>query len=95
MSKCTGKSIQSLAITAAISIGTLGVTYFTYRYLTASPKKKVVFVLGGPGSGKGTNCTKITEQFGYVHLSAGDLLREERNSGSALAEMINNFIAEV
>jgi AAA domain len=31
----------------------------------------VVFVLGGPGSGKGTNCTKIVEKFGYVHLSAG------------------------
>lgn len=55
---------------------------------------KVVFVLGGPGSGKGTNCSKIVEMFGYVHLSAGDLLREERNSGSSLAEMINTFIAE-
>jgi UMP-CMP kinase len=54
----------------------------------------VVFVLGGPGSGKGTNCTKIVEKFGYVHLSAGDLLREERNSGSELASMINTFIAE-
>ena len=60
----------------------------------ANEKKDVVFVLGGPGSGKGTNCAKIVEQYGYVHLSAGDLLREERNSGSDLAEMINNFIAE-
>ena len=56
--------------------------------------KSVVFVLGGPGSGKGTNCSKIVEEFGFVHLSAGDLLREERNSGSELAEMINTFIAE-
>ena len=55
---------------------------------------QVVFVLGGPGSGKGTNCSKIVELFGYVHLSAGDLLREERNSGSELADMINTFIAE-
>lgn len=54
----------------------------------------MVFVLGGPGSGKGTNCTKIQEQFGYVHLSAGDLLRAERESGSELAEMINNYIKE-
>lgn len=48
--------------------------------------------LGGPGSGKGTNCTRIVEAFGYVHLSAGDLLREERQSGSALADMINTYI---
>lgn len=38
----------------------------------------VVFVLGGPGAGKGTQCEKIEEKFGYVHLSAGDLLRAER-----------------
>lgn len=55
---------------------------------------QVVFVLGGPGSGKGTNCARIVENFGYVHLSAGDLLREERNSGSELADMINTYIKE-
>jgi len=53
-----------------------------------------VFVLGGPGSGKGTNCSRIVENFGYVHLSAGDLLRAERATGSKLADMINTYIAE-
>lgn len=38
----------------------------------------VIFVLGGPGAGKGTQCERIESTFGYVHLSAGDLLREER-----------------
>ncbi|KAJ0755842.1 putative UMP/CMP kinase [Helianthus annuus] len=37
---------------------------------------------GGPGSGKGTQCANIVEHFGYTHLSAGDLLRAEINSGS-------------
>ena len=41
-------------------------------------KPNVVFVLGGPGAGKGTQCSRMVEQFGYVHLSAGDLLRAER-----------------
>ncbi|CAE7221606.1 cmpk, partial [Symbiodinium sp. KB8] len=55
----------------------------------------VVFVLGGPGSGKGTQCTKIAESFGYVHLSAGDLLREERaREGSEYGELINSYIKE-
>eukprot|EP01041_Mallomonas_annulata_P003261 gene3261-6452_t len=49
---------------------------------------------GGPGAGKGTQSALIYEKFGYVHLSAGDLLREERNSGSELADMINTFIKE-
>ena len=34
-------------------------------------------VLGGPGSGKGTQCAKLAETFGYLHISAGDLLRDE------------------
>lgn len=57
-------------------------------------KFEVVFVLGGPGAGKGTQCSLIVQNFGYTHLSAGDLLREERNSGSELADMINTFIKE-
>ena len=62
-----------------------------------SSKKHVVFVLGGPGSGKGTQCTLIAQDeiLGYDHMSAGDLLRAERNSGSELADMINEFIRYV
>lgn len=37
---------------------------------------------GGPGSGKGTQCEKIVETFGFTHLSAGDLLRKEISSNS-------------
>jgi UMP-CMP kinase len=55
----------------------------------SSSKPRVVFVLGGPGAGKGTQCAKIVEEFGWCHLSAGDLLREERKSGSADADLIN------
>lgn len=53
----------------------------------------VVFVLGAPGAGKGTQCSKIVEKFGFIHLSAGDLLREERNTpGSQYGELIENHI---
>ncbi|KAM4695811.1 adenylate kinase isoenzyme 1 isoform 1-T1 [Rhinophrynus dorsalis] len=43
---------------------------------------KIIFVVGGPGSGKGTQCEKIVEKYGYTHLSTGDLLRAEVSSGS-------------
>lgn len=59
----------------------------------AAEKPKIVFVLGAPGSGKGTQCAKIVESFNYVHLSAGDLLRAERNRpGAELAETIEEYI---
>merc|ERR1712080_544806 len=46
-------------------------------------KLPIVWVLGGPGCGKGTQCDKIVAKYGFTHLSSGDLLREEVNSGSA------------
>lgn len=56
-------------------------------------KPKVVFVLGGPGAGKGTQCANIVKEFGFVHLSAGDLLREERNTpGTKYGELIEEHI---
>ncbi|XP_044491924.1 UMP-CMP kinase 3-like isoform X2 [Mangifera indica] len=57
-------------------------------------KPTVVFVLGGPGSGKGTQCENIVNHFGYTHLSAGDLLRAEIKSGSENGTMIQNMIKE-
>ncbi|KAI5634935.1 adenylate kinase domain-containing protein [Phthorimaea operculella] len=54
---------------------------------------EVVFVLGAPGSGKGTQCSFISKEYGFEHLSAGDLLREERQRpGSEYGEMIEEKI---
>lgn len=55
----------------------------------------VIFVLGGPGSGKGTQCSLITQHFPYTHLSAGDLLREERQRpNSEYGELIEQHIRD-
>lgn len=55
----------------------------------------VLFVLGGPGAGKGTQCTKLVSDYGFEHLSAGDLLREEQDRpGSEFGEMIKSYIKE-
>jgi UMP-CMP kinase len=54
----------------------------------------VIFVLGGPGAGKGTQCMKLKD-LGFEHLSAGDLLRAERNrEGSPFGELINQIIKD-
>ena len=37
--------------------------------------KKIVIMIGPPGSGKGTQAKKIAAKYGYNHLSTGDLLR--------------------
>jgi len=55
---------------------------------------KVFFVLGGPGSGKGTQCANLKRDFAFKHLSAGDLLRAERNAGGPNAALINSYISD-
>ena len=55
-------------------------------------KKKLLF-LGPPGAGKGTQANIFCKKYGLVHLSTGDLLRDEVSSGSVLglkaAEIMN------
>lgn len=60
-----------------------------------SKQVTVIFVLGGPGAGKGTQCARLVEEHQFVHLSAGDLLRaEQTRSGSEYGEMIKTYIKE-
>ena len=61
-----------------------------------SPEQvQVIFVLGGPGAGKGTQCAKLVEDYHFVHLSAGDLLRAEQSrEGSEYGDLIRHYIAE-
>ncbi len=46
-------------------------------------KKKLLF-LGPPGAGKGTQANLFCKKYGLIHLSTGDLLRDEVSSGSVL-----------
>lgn len=52
------------------------------------PTPNVVFVLGGPGCGKGTMCALAQAQLGWTHLSTGELLRNERAAGGPMAAAI-------
>ncbi|KAI5645782.1 adenylate kinase domain-containing protein [Phthorimaea operculella] len=59
---------------------------------SAAVKKPIVWVLGGPGSGKGTQCEKIIAKYGFTHLSTGDLLRAEVKSGSPRAKTLTTIM---
>jgi len=47
---------------------------------------------GGPSSGKGTLCALLAKEYGFVHLSTGDLLRAEAakatEQGQAIAALM-------
>jgi len=48
----------------------------------------MICVNGGPGAGKGTQCERLVEAYGFNHMSTGDLLRKEVTNGGALAAEI-------
>lgn len=54
-------------------------------------KKHLIF-LGPPGAGKGTQAKRIKENFGFEHISTGELLRNEIRSGTPLGKEISNII---
>eukprot|EP00003_Mantamonas_plastica_P024868 TRINITY_DN473_c0_g2_i1.p1 TRINITY_DN473_c0_g2~~TRINITY_DN473_c0_g2_i1.p1 ORF type:complete len:236 (-),score=89.82 TRINITY_DN473_c0_g2_i1:56-763(-) len=106
MSIFTRTTRLNLFCTMGVGLGGLGF-YQTMasnnsmdEYVALAKKKDefsdtlIVSVLGGPGSGKGTQSAQLVKKFGFVHLSAGDLLRAERKSGSKNGTLIQTYIDE-
>ncbi|GMH85153.1 hypothetical protein TrST_g2778 [Triparma strigata] len=89
-------SSTSRTATIAIAGGILAATtYFLYKR-SKKTLKEVVFVLGGPGSGKGTQCELLIAQNPNIRFfSAGDLLRAERKDPSSKqGALINDLISK-
>merc|ERR1712165_405003 len=39
--------------------------------------KPIIWIMGGPGCGRSTQCEMIKLKSGYTHISSGDLLRHD------------------
>lgn len=49
--------------------------------------------LGPPGSGKGTQADLLKDKYGWVHLSTGDLFRENIAKGTPLGLKVKDILA--
>jgi adenylate kinase len=51
-----------------------------------------VVLLGAPGAGKGTQCKGLVERYNLLHLSSGDILRQERAAGTELGRKAQHYM---
>lgn len=51
-----------------------------------------IVLLGAPGAGKGTQCKRVVEKYGLLHLSSGDILRQERAGGTDLGRKAQSYM---
>ena len=51
-----------------------------------------LILLGAPGSGKGTQAKLLAERLGLVHLSTGDILRDEVRRRTQLGSQAKQYM---
>lgn len=59
-----------------------------YRFIGID--MRIVF-LGPPGAGKGTQAAMLADEKGYVHLSTGDMIRDEMDRDTELGRYAKTF----
>ena len=49
-------------------------------------------MVGGPGAGKGTQATRLAERMGLLHLSSGDLFRDNISRATPLGKKVRSYL---
>jgi adenylate kinase len=53
-----------------------------------------LILLGPPGAGKGTQASRLRDDFGLPYIGTGDLLREHKSNGTELGEKAKEYMAK-
>jgi len=51
-----------------------------------------IVLLGAPGAGKGTQCKRIAARYSLLHLSSGDILRNQKAEGTELGKKAQSYM---
>ena len=57
-----------------------------------SKKTRNIVLFGAPGAGKGTHATLLAEKYGLLHLSTGDMLRDEVSRNTPVGQRVKDLM---
>jgi len=60
--------------------------------MSIESKQRVIIVAGPPGSGKGTQCKRLSKKYGFRHISTGDIFRDAMMKGTELGKTVAPYI---
>lgn len=61
--------------------------------MTQHSAVKIVILFGAPGAGKGTVAQHLLDNYGVVHFSTGNLLRNEVKSGTSIGKEVETILS--
>lgn len=86
---------QLFEVTDLDGNGTIDSTEFIENsavFLSDTPAR-ILLVIGGPGSGKGLLSKRLQQECNVVHLSSGDLLREEVKQQTSIGKTVQDIMS--
>ncbi|XWV25540.1 hypothetical protein QJ856_gp0215 [Tupanvirus deep ocean] len=63
------------------------------KFILKNNKKTKIFLCGPPGSGKSTVASMLSQKFGYVNISTGQILRDiTKDTNNPMTNILNSYI---
>ena len=84
--------MKTLLFGLFVVVTSLSAVLRAYGQEPQTSARKVVILLGPPGSGKGTQAARLTKELGIPHISTGDLFRENMSQGTELGKKAKAFM---
>jgi adenylate kinase len=71
---------------------TLGAALNAAETGSSVQSRKIVILLGPPGSGKGTQAVRLSKELGIPHISTGDLFRDNLSRNTPLGQKAKTYM---
>lgn len=86
--------MKTVPLALIIAVILVGLVFYIAKIRSLPPRKKVILLLGAPGSGKGTQAVTVASDLKIPHISTGDLFRQHIRSNTPLGQEVKAIIAE-